>query len=78
MNTVRATTMPATQPSKNPTLAPLAFGDNSIRMAAMIGIGLIMIPSASGRMSPITSPTRNSRCGSRPRAVLRRARRTAA
>lgn len=38
-------------------LVPFACGDSSIKIAAMIGIGLIAMPSASGRMSPITAPT---------------------
>jgi hypothetical protein len=37
-----------------PTLVPFAFGESSMRIAAMIGIGLIAMPSASGRMPPMT------------------------
>ncbi len=57
---VTATTMPATQPTRNPMLVPLALGDRSMRMAAMTGIGLSATPSARGRISPITSPTPTS------------------
>ena len=35
------TTMPATQPIRKPVLVRVAFFDSSIRMTAMIGIGLI-------------------------------------
>ena len=54
VNSTTATTMPSTQPSRNPMLVPFAFGDSSMRIAAMIGMGLIAMPSASGRMSPMT------------------------
>ena len=57
-NSTTATMMPSTQPSRNPMLVPLAFGESSMRMAAMIGIGLIAMPRASGRMSPMTLPMR--------------------
>src|SRR5664279_4730007 len=48
------TTIPAIQPTRNPLLVPAARGENSIRMAAMSGIGEIATPRASGRRSPIT------------------------
>ncbi len=47
--------MPASQPIKNPTLVPFARGDSSIKIAAMIGTGLMAMPIANGRISPITS-----------------------
>ncbi len=56
VNTTTATTMPTTQPMRNPTLVTLAFGESSMRIAAMIGTGLIAMPSASGRISPIAVP----------------------
>ena len=56
VNAVTAMTTPATQPARNPMLVDLAFGDSSMRIAAMIGIGLIATPNASGRMSPMTPP----------------------
>ena len=56
VKTVTATTMPSSQPTRNPTLVPFAFGESSMRIAAMIGIGLIAIPIASGRISPMTAP----------------------
>jgi hypothetical protein len=34
-----------------------ALGDSSIKITAMIGIGLIAIPIANGKISPMT-PTR--------------------
>ena len=34
-----------------------AFGDSSIKITAMIGIGLIAIPTANGKVSPMTEPT---------------------
>ena len=68
VNTTTATTMPSTQPMRKPTLVPFAFGESSMRIAAMIGIGLIAIPSARGRMSPMTEPMcRPAFCGARPR-----------
>lgn len=39
--------IPASQPSRNPTLFERARGDMSIRIPAMIGSGLIAMPSAS-------------------------------
>src|SRR5215212_8135924 len=56
MKTTSATTMPQIQPSMNPTLVAFALGDNNVRIAAMMGIGLIAMPSARGRISPITGP----------------------
>jgi hypothetical protein len=44
----------------NPTLVPFARGDSSIKITAMIGIGLMAIPTANGRISPITEPIRSS------------------
>src|SRR3954464_3541946 len=55
VNTPVATAMPATQPSRKPTLVPPAFAARSIRIAAMIGIGLIATPTASGSRSPMIS-----------------------
>lgn len=43
-----ATTTPKTQPSMKPTLVDLERGDNNMRIAAIIGIGLIAIPIAKG------------------------------
>jgi hypothetical protein len=60
---VSATTMPQIQPSMNPTLVAFAFGDSNIKIAAMIGIGLIAMPSARGRISPITDPISTSSIG---------------
>jgi hypothetical protein len=56
VNTMMATTMPANQPIMNPTLAPFARGDSNIKITAMIGMGLIAMPTANGRISPITDP----------------------
>ena len=56
VNAVTAMTTPATQPARNPMLVVLAFGDRSMRIAAMMGIGLIATPNARGRMSPMTPP----------------------
>ncbi len=58
VNKTMATTMPASHPIKNPTLVPFARGDSNIKIAAMIGIGLTAIPTANGRISPITSVMR--------------------
>jgi hypothetical protein len=41
----------------NPTLVPFARGDSNIKITAMIGIGLMAMPTANGRISPITEPT---------------------
>ena len=49
VNTI-AMTMPASQPSRKPTLVVFALGDSSIKIAAMIGIGLIAIPIANGKI----------------------------
>jgi hypothetical protein len=38
-------------------LVPFARGDSNIKITAMIGTGLMAIPTASGRISPITEPT---------------------
>ena len=54
MNNPVATTIPATQPIRKPALVRPALAENSIRIAAMIGIGEIATPMARGRMSPIT------------------------
>ena len=51
--------IPTSQPSRKPTLVAFARGDSNIRMTAMIGTGLIAIPTASGRISPMTEPTAN-------------------
>jgi hypothetical protein len=56
VNSTTATRMPASQPSRKPTLVALALGDSSIKIAAMIGIGLIAIPTANGKISPMTEP----------------------
>jgi hypothetical protein len=55
VNKTMATTMPTSHPIRNPTLVPFARGDSSIKIAAMIGIGLMAMPTAKGRISPITS-----------------------
>ena len=44
VNTPVTTMMPRIQPTRNPTLVPAAWGENSIRIAAMIGIGEIADP----------------------------------
>jgi hypothetical protein len=41
----------------NPTLVLFARGDSNIKITAMIGIGLMAMPTASGRISPITELT---------------------
>ena len=51
-----ATTIPATQPSRNPMLVLPARLENNMRIAAMIGIGDTATPTANGRISPITAP----------------------
>ena len=58
MNTTMATTIPASQPIMNPTLILFARGDSSIKITATIGIGLMAIPTANGRISPINEPIR--------------------
>jgi hypothetical protein len=60
VNNTIAMTMPASQPSRKPTLVVLALGDSSVKIAAMIGIGLIAIPIANGKISPMTPTTRFS------------------
>lgn len=50
------TTIPTTQPSRNPVPVAVASGESNMRITAMIGIGLIAIPTASGSRSPITAP----------------------
>jgi hypothetical protein len=60
VNNTIATTMPVTQPSRKPTLVVFALGDSNIKIAAMIGIGLIAIPTANGKISPMTEPTLSS------------------
>ena len=50
------TTIPTIQPIRNPVLVLPARFENSMRIAAMIGIGDTAIPIASGRISPITAP----------------------
>ena len=62
VKTVAAMMMPTTHPSRNPALVPPALGASSIRIVAMIGTGLIATPTASGRISPMTVPTRSSWC----------------
>ena len=54
MNTVTATAMPTIHPHMKPTPVGFAFGDNNIKMAAMIGIGLMATPRARGSTSPMT------------------------
>ncbi len=44
---------PTTQPARNDALFAPARADKSIKMIAMIGIGLIATPIANGRTSPI-------------------------
>jgi hypothetical protein len=55
-NTVVAPPMPRIHPARNPPLVPPALGARSIRMTAMIGMGEIATPTASGRRSPTTCP----------------------
>ena len=57
MRTMVATAArPSSQPARNAKPLLRAFGVISIRMTAMIGIGLMAMPIASGRMSPIACP----------------------
>jgi hypothetical protein len=49
--------MPAIQPSRNARPFERARSEKSIRITAMTGMGLIATPTASGRISPIASPT---------------------
>ena len=51
------TTIPATQPSRKPVLVAVAFRESSMRITAMIGIGLIATPTANKRTRPIAAPT---------------------
>lgn len=51
MKTMTATRIPATHPARDPRLVRAARGDNSMRMAAMIGTGLIAIRTARGKIS---------------------------
>ena len=37
-----------------------ALGESNIKITAMIGIGLIAIPTANGKISPMTEPTFSS------------------
>jgi hypothetical protein len=60
VNNTIAMTMPASQPRRKPTLVVFALGDSNIKIAAMIGIGLIAIPTANGKISPMTEPTFSS------------------
>ena len=53
MNDRAAEHDPTIQPSKNTELFARAPCENSMRITAMIGIGLIAMPSASGSRSPI-------------------------
>src|SRR6516164_7510655 len=55
--TTVTTTIPATHPARNPVLVLAACRDSSIKMTALIGIGLSATPSPSGSRSPITAPT---------------------
>jgi hypothetical protein len=58
VNNTIAITMPASQPRRKPTLVTFALAESNIKIAAMIGIGLIAIPTANGKISPMTEPTR--------------------
>ena len=49
-------TMPTTHPNRNARLFARARPENSIRITAMIGIGLAATPTANGRTSPIVCP----------------------
>ncbi len=64
VNATTATMMPPSQPNKKPRLVLRARGESSMRIVAIMGIGLIATPSASGRMSPIMfmSPILLARC----------------
>ena len=46
------TVIPMTQPRRNAGPFTRALTENSIRMQAMIGIGLMAMPTASGNRSP--------------------------
>lgn len=46
-----ATTMPKTQPIMKPTLVDRAWDENNMRIAAIIGIGLMAIPIARQNLS---------------------------
>ncbi len=50
--TIVTTAMPTTQPMRKAGPFTRAFTENNIRMHAMIGIGLIAMPTASGSRSP--------------------------
>src|SRR5262249_57387911 len=55
--TTVTTTIPATHPARNPVLALAACRDSSIKMTALIGIGLSATVSPIGSRSPVTAPT---------------------
>jgi hypothetical protein len=57
ISTPRPPAMPAIQPSRNARPFERARSEKSIRITAMTGMGLIATPTASGRISPIASPT---------------------
>ena len=53
---------PRIHPSANAMLFRLAEAENSIRITATIGIGLIATPIANGRICPIAEPIRCFPC----------------
>ena len=55
--TPTATMMPTSQPAAKPMLAERARGARSIRIVAMIGTGLIAMPTAADRLPPSASNT---------------------
>ena len=57
MTTITTTVaIPATQPPRNAGPFCRASAENSMRMTAMMGTGLMAIPIANGRTSPMTWP----------------------
>ena len=55
VNATTATPMPTTQPPRKLSPRGRGLGDISIKMVAIIGIGLMATARASGRMSPMTA-----------------------
>ena len=47
---------PTIQPTRKEILLAVADRENSIKMTAMIGTGLIATPTANPRISPIAAP----------------------
>jgi hypothetical protein len=60
VNKTTATTMPTSHPIRNPTLVPFARGDSSIKIAAMIGIGLMAMQNLANHFVHEITPAHGS------------------